>query len=76
LRIPALRERSGDALVLAHYFLNKFDQQDRRSVKGFSAEAKALIESYAWPGNVRELQSQVRRSVLMSESDLVSRRRL
>jgi two-component system, NtrC family, response regulator len=72
LRIPALRERAGDALVLAHYFLNKFSQQDGRSVKGFSTEAKTLIEGYDWPGNVRELQSQIRRAVLMSESDLVS----
>jgi len=72
LRIPSLRERTGDALVLAHYFLSKFSRQDGRSVKGFSTEAKALIEGYDWPGNVRELQSQIRRAVLMSESDLVS----
>ena len=72
IRIPALRERTGDAIVLAHYFLNKFNRQDGRAVKGFSAEAKALVEHYGWPGNVRELQSQVRRAVVMSESDLVS----
>ena len=72
IRIPALRERAGDAIVLAHYFLNKFNQQDGRSVKGFTADAKSLIEAYSWPGNVRELQSQVRRAVLMTDADLVS----
>ena len=69
--IPPLRERTGDAVVLAHYFLNSFNAQYRRSVRGFSAEARAAIQAYSWPGNVRELQGQIKRAVLLTEGDLI-----
>lgn len=72
IEIPPLRARSGDALVLAHYFLNSFAAQYHGSVRGFTSEARAAIQQHAWPGNVREMQSRLKRAVLMAESDLVS----
>jgi two-component system NtrC family response regulator len=71
VRLPPLRERGGDSLLLAQYFLNRFSQQYGRPIRGLGADAKAVIGSYGWPGNIRELQSQMRRAVLMSESDLI-----
>ena len=72
IKIPALRERRGDPLVLAHFFLNSFNAQFRRQVKGFSAEAKAALGDHAWPGNVRELQSRMKRAILVADGDLIT----
>jgi len=72
IRLPSLREREGDALLLARVFLEKFAAQNNKSVKGFSPQATALIESYAWPGNVRELENKIKRAVIMADEKLVS----
>jgi two-component system NtrC family response regulator len=65
--IPPLRNRVGDAALLAHHFKNKFSAQDGRSSLSFSAEALAIIESYLWPGNVREMENCIKRAVIMAE---------
>ena len=65
--IPPLRNRVGDAALLAHHFKNKFSAQDGRSSLSFSAEALAMIESYPWPGNVREMENCIKRAVIMAE---------
>jgi two-component system NtrC family response regulator len=72
IRLPPLRERGGDSLLLAQFFLTRFSQQYGRPIRGLAPDAKAVIGSYGWPGNVRELQSQMRRAVLMTEGDLIS----
>ena len=72
VRVPPLRERAGDAVLLARYFLTAFNKEFGRSVKGFSDEALAAIAAHAWPGNVRELENRIKRAVVMSESRLVS----
>jgi two-component system NtrC family response regulator len=69
--IPPLRERAGDAALLANYFLGKFAAEFKRSIKGFSASAVAAVRAYHWPGNVRELQNKVKRGVVMSEGRVV-----
>jgi two-component system NtrC family response regulator len=71
IKIPPLRDRPGDALLLTRYMLDQLNAQYGRKVRGLSSEAKAVIEGYAWPGNVRELQSQIRRALLMTEGDLI-----
>ena len=55
--IPPLRDRAGDAALLAHAFLNKFSNQEGRPVRGFSQEALNAIEGHGWPGNVREMEN-------------------
>ncbi len=67
VRIPALRERDGEAVVIANHFL---DSQSRRHGKGslsFTQDALSAISVYPWPGNVRELENRVKRAVIMSE---------
>jgi two-component system NtrC family response regulator len=71
-----LRERPNDALLLAHYFLNKFNASLGRSVRGFSKEAAAAIAGHNWPGNVRELENSIKRSVIMCEGKLIDTRDL
>ncbi|HAC34881.1 MAG TPA: sigma-54-dependent Fis family transcriptional regulator, partial [Gammaproteobacteria bacterium] len=69
---PPLRERAGDAELLAKSFLQQFAQESKKSVKGFTPEAIQLINSYSWPGNVRELKSSVKRGVIMADGALVN----
>jgi two-component system NtrC family response regulator len=70
--VPALRERQGDAIVLARAFLERFATDLKRPVKGFSPEAVRAIESHPWPGNVRELENRVKRAVIMAEGARVT----
>ncbi len=72
LRVPPLRERAGDAVVLARYFLAAFNRQFGRSVRGLSDDALSALAAHAWPGNVRELENRVKRAVVMSEGRLVT----
>jgi DNA-binding NtrC family response regulator len=67
LRVPSLRERSGDIEVLARHFFNQFSDGRRRSLRGFSREAMEMMIKHDWPGNVRELINRVRRAVVMCE---------
>lgn len=70
--IPPLRERLGDAALLAHHFKNKFSAQEGRSSLNFSQEALALIEGYPWPGNVREMENCIKRAVIMADGPQIS----
>ncbi len=72
IRIPALREREGDTLLLARVFLEKYSQQMGKQQHRFSKDALAAIEAYPWPGNVRELENRVKRSVIMAEHKQIS----
>jgi two-component system NtrC family response regulator len=72
ITIPPLRDRAGDAALLAHHFRNKFSNQERRSSLNFSQEALAAIESHPWPGNVREMENCIKRAVIMADGPLIS----
>lgn len=72
IKVPALRGRQGDALLLARAFLERFAEQLKRPVKGFTTQAIEAIETYRWPGNVRELENRVKRAVIMADGNQVS----
>jgi two-component system NtrC family response regulator len=72
LRIPPLRDRTGDAVLLARHFLETFGQEHGRSIRGFTDDALAAIESYPWPGNARELENRVKRAVIMADGNRVT----
>jgi len=67
ISIPALKDREGDALLLAHVFLERISKQQGKQGHRFSKDAMAAIENYSWPGNVRELENRVKRAVIMAE---------
>lgn len=69
--IPPLRSRTGDAVLLAHAFLRRFAQEQRRGSLSFSEEAVRAIEAHPWPGNVRELLNAVKRSAIMTDGPRV-----
>jgi two-component system NtrC family response regulator len=72
IRVPPLRERQGDTLLLARAFLEKFAAELKRPIKGFTPQAIEAIETYDWPGNVRELENRVKRAVIMADGTQVS----
>ena len=71
LHIPPLRDRSGDAVLLARAFMQRFMQQNGRSLRGFSDEAIAAIEAHPWRGNARELENRVKRAVIMADNSRI-----
>jgi two-component system NtrC family response regulator len=72
IKIPALKEREGDALVLAKAFLERFSKEYNQQISGFDKNAILAVEHYDWPGNVREIESRVKRAVIMAESPLIT----
>ena len=72
IRVPPLRDREGDSLLLARAFLERFATQFKRPVKGFTPQAIEAIDEYPWPGNVRELENRVKRAVIMADGNQVS----
>jgi two-component system NtrC family response regulator len=67
ISIPSLKDREGDALLLARVFLERISKQQGKKGHRFSKDAMMAIETYAWPGNVRELENRVKRAVIMAE---------
>jgi two-component system, NtrC family, response regulator len=72
VNIPSLRERSGDAALLAHAFVQRFAAEQHRGSMVLRSDAIAAIEAQDWPGNVRELENCVRRAVIMAEGNQIT----
>jgi two-component system, NtrC family, response regulator len=72
VRIPALAERPGDAVLLATHFLTGHARTMNPQVKGYSPGALAAIDRWTWPGNVRELENRVKRAVIMADGKMVT----
>ena len=72
VKIPSLAERSGDAVLLARHFVNRFGRELNPAVQALSAEALAAIDAYPWPGNVRELENRIKRAVIMADGRSIS----
>jgi len=66
LKLPALRERGDDVLLLAEFFANKFSAAYGLGQLAFTENAKQWLMNYDWPGNVRELQNLMERAVLLA----------
>ena len=71
ITVPPLRDREGDAVLLARVFLQASSTNYRKAIKGFRDDAQDAIASYDWPGNVRELENRVKRAVVMCEGKYV-----
>jgi two-component system NtrC family response regulator len=72
IEVPPLRQRTGDGVLLASFFLQRFAAEYGRPVRGFAPSAAAAINAYAWPGNVRELENRLKRAVVMTDGPLLS----
>ena len=67
--LPPLRERRGDVVRLANYFIDRYNGEFRKRVRGLSSAAVSLLEQYQWPGNVRELRNAIERAMLLADRD-------
>ncbi len=71
IKLPPLRERRDDIIILAEHFLEQYTRKYRKEVRRISAETKKALRAYHWPGNIRELQHSIERAVIMTDNDIL-----
>lgn len=71
IRIPPLRERGDDIILLANWFLNRYANYYKKNISGLTPEAKKKLLKYPFPGNVRELQNIIERAVILSNDAIL-----
>ncbi len=70
IRIPPLRERGEDVVILAEHFLERFRRDLKKPQLKFSADALSALRAHSWPGNVRELQNAIERAAILHDAEL------
>ena len=69
--IPALRERTEDILPLVDFFIERYNQKFKKSVRGITSETQRLLLAHNWPGNVRELKNSIERAMILEEEPML-----
>jgi DNA-binding NtrC family response regulator len=69
ITMPALRERGEDILLLAKFFIDNFNKEFKKSLKGLSKETARSFMEYHWPGNVRELKNVIERAMILESGE-------
>jgi two-component system NtrC family response regulator len=72
VNIPPLRQRVGDAALLAHALLRRYAHEYKRPALRLSEDAVRAVESHAWPGNIRELENRIKRAAIMADGSQIS----
>jgi two-component system response regulator AtoC len=67
--LPPLRERKGDIAPLINHYVDNFNAEFRKKIRGVAPAAMTALESYPWRGNVRELRNAVERAMLLAEGN-------
>jgi len=70
IALPPLRHRGEDVKLLSRFFLDRFNQELGKRVRGISDEAMQLLSGYSWPGNVRELENTLKSALLLAEEEI------
>jgi two-component system, NtrC family, response regulator AtoC len=70
--LPPLRERADDIPLLTAFYVDAYNAEFKKKVRGVTAEAMKRLTSYGWPGNVRELRNAVERAMLLAEGDTLT----
>jgi two-component system response regulator HydG len=76
ITVPPLRQRGEDISKFAEYFLQLSNQELGRNVHGFDKSAMEAILTYSWPGNIREIKNTIKRSVLLSTTEIITSQEL
>lgn len=71
IEIPPLRERKEDIPVLVNHFIEKFNLELKKNIRGISEDALKMLVKYHWPGNVRELENVIERAMVVAKNDLI-----
>ncbi len=72
ISLPPLSERKDDIPLLANHFLQKYNKELKRNIKGFTSETMSALMAYEWKGQVRELENVIERAVLLSDNDFLT----
>ncbi|MEX1121613.1 MAG: sigma-54 dependent transcriptional regulator, partial [Balneolales bacterium] len=72
IKIPPLRERQEDIILIFRQFVNEFAARYDSTFQGFSDEARNLLVSYRWPGNIRELKNVAEQMVVLEKSQYIT----
>jgi len=70
--LPPLRDRNTDVLGLADFFLDVYNREFKKNIKGYTPEVRTILTKYSWPGNVRELRNAIEKAVLFEISDYIT----
>lgn len=76
IEIPPLRERGNDILLIADYFLEKYNISFQKGIKGFDEDCRRKLLSYSWPGNIRELKNVIERIVILTSEEWITTKKL
>jgi DNA-binding NtrC family response regulator len=71
LKVPRLAERKEDVPLLVRHFLEYFNEQYGKSIRGFTPRAQAVLSRYSWPGNVREVENVLGAACMMSQEAVI-----
>jgi DNA-binding NtrC family response regulator len=71
IALPALRERRGDVPLLAAYFVDRYNREFKKRIRGLTTAAVAVIEKHSWPGNIRELRNTIERAMLLAAHEWI-----
>ncbi|MCK4416581.1 MAG: sigma-54-dependent Fis family transcriptional regulator [Candidatus Latescibacteria bacterium] len=69
--LPPLRERGDDVIQIAEHYIDRYNREYDRDIRGLSPESEAILKQYHWPGNVRELKNAIERAILLGDEDIV-----
>ena len=69
IMLPSLREHPSDVPLLVNYYIDLFNREFRKNIRGVTPESLELLKSYRWPGNIRELRNAVERAMLLAEGE-------
>ena len=71
LKLPLLRDRGEDVVLMAEYFLQVFARLEQKIFQGFSEPAKLFLRQYHWPGNVRQLENLIHNIVVLTDHKII-----
>src|SRR5512139_2455518 len=72
VEMPPLRDRVEDILLLSNLFIEEYNREHGKNIRGFSDDARKLVSQYQWPGNVRELRNVVERAMILTDQEIIT----
>jgi two-component system response regulator GlrR len=71
LHVPPLRERMEDVPILVEHFTQRYAEEYKKQIRGFTGDAMRQLVSHSWPGNIRELENKIQQAIVMSTSPVI-----
>jgi two-component system response regulator HydG len=76
IQIPDLKDRKEDIMLFANHFLSLANEEFNKDIVGFDAETLKIFQYYSWPGNLRQMKNIIKRAVLLSKGNLITKEEL